>query len=68
MQAAVGDRLHFRGNVVGVPDHSAVVIETRGEAGTPPYVIRYDDGHESVVFPGADCWVEHAVEEGSDDA
>ena len=59
MQAAVGDRLHFRGKVVGMPDHSAVIIEARGEDGTPPFFIRYDDGHETVVFPGADSWVEH---------
>ncbi len=68
MQATVGDRLHFRGKVVGVPDHSAVVIETRGEAGTPPYVVRYDDGHETVVFPGPDCWVEHASTDNSSDS
>jgi hypothetical protein len=60
MRAPVGDRLHFRANTVGVPEHSALVVETRGEAGAPPYYVRYDDGHETVVFPGADCWVEHA--------
>ncbi len=67
MQATVGDRLHFQGKVVGVPDHSAVVIETRGEGGTPPYFVRYDDGHETVVFPGPDCWVEHAHTDSDSD-
>ncbi len=60
MQAAVGDRIHFRGKVVGVPDHVAVIIETRGEDGAPPYLVRHDNGHEAVVFPGPDSWVEHS--------
>ncbi len=64
MRAAVGDRLHFQGKVVGVPDHTAVIIETRGKDGAPPYVVRYDNGHETVVFPGADAWVEHSSETG----
>ena len=63
MRAAVGDRLHFRGNAVGIPDHSAIILETRGEAGAPPYFIHYEDGRETVVFPGTDCWVEHAAED-----
>ena len=62
MQAAVGDRLHFRGKAVGMSEHSALIIETRGEGGTPPFLIRYDDGHETVVFPGVDSWVEHVGE------
>ena len=45
MRAAIGDRVHFEGNVVGKQEHSAVVIEARGEDGGPPYVVRHDDGH-----------------------
>ena len=59
MRAAVGDRLHFEGRVVGVHGHTATVVETRGEDGGPPYLVRHDNGHESVVFPGPDVWVEH---------
>jgi hypothetical protein len=59
MRAAVGDRLHFEGKVVGMHEHTAVVVETRGEDGGPPYLVRRDDGHESVVYPGADVWIEH---------
>ncbi|HET9648408.1 MAG TPA: DUF1918 domain-containing protein [Microlunatus sp.] len=59
MRASVGDRLHFQSNTVGTPEHSALVIETRGEAGAPPYYIRYDDGRETVVYPGPDCRIEH---------
>jgi hypothetical protein len=59
MRAAVGDRIHFEGKVVGMHEHTAVVVETRGKDGAPPYLVRHENGHESVVYPGADVWVEH---------
>ena len=67
MHAAAGDRLHFPGRTVGVPDHTAIIIETRGEAGAPPYFVRRDNGHETLVFPGADVWVEHVGEGNATD-
>jgi hypothetical protein len=42
-----------------VSEHTAVVVEARGQDGGPPYVVRYDNGHETVVFPGPDMWIEH---------
>lgn len=59
MRAAVGDRIHFEGKVVGMHEHTAVVIEARGEDGAPPYLVRHENGHETVVYPGADVWIEH---------
>ncbi len=59
MRAVVGDRLHVRGRVVGTPDQSSEIIEIRGPDGAPPYLVRRDDGHEVLVFPGADASVEH---------
>lgn len=64
MRAAVGDRLHVHGRVVGAPDQTSEIIEIRGADGAPPYVVRREDGHEALVFPGADASVEHA--EGSE--
>jgi hypothetical protein len=29
----------------------------RGEDGAPPYVVRWGDGHEGLVFPGDDAHV-----------
>jgi hypothetical protein len=58
MQATVGDRLHIRGRTVGVQDRYAEVIEVRGNDGSPPYLVRFTDGHETLVYPGADCVVE----------
>ncbi len=58
MRAAVGDRLHIHGRVVGMSDHSAEIIEIRGPDGEPPYLVRHEDGHEALVFPGTDASVE----------
>jgi hypothetical protein len=60
MQATVGDRLHVHSNAVGDPDRIAEIIEVRGDAGAPPYLVRFPDGHESLVFPGPDSVVERA--------
>jgi hypothetical protein len=58
MQAIVGDRLHVHRNTVGQPDKSGDIIEVRGDSGEPPYVVRFDDGHTGLVFPGPDAVVE----------
>ena len=60
MRATVGDRLHVHGRVVGQRERTAEVLETRGEDGAPPYLVRYDDGHEGLLFPGPETSVEHA--------
>ncbi|MBA2768580.1 MAG: DUF1918 domain-containing protein [Sporichthyaceae bacterium] len=63
MQAQVGDRLHVHGRVVGTPDHTSEIIEIRGRDGAPPYLVRHDDGHEALVFPGTDALVEHPTKD-----
>jgi len=59
MEAHVGDRLHMHGRTVGIKDRMAEVVDVRGEHGEPPYLVRFEDGHESLVYPGSDCVVEH---------
>lgn len=59
MRAVVGDRLHVCGRVVGQREQTADILEVRGEDGSPPYYVRYDDGHEALVVPGSDASVEH---------
>jgi hypothetical protein len=69
MQARVGDRLCVHGRRVGQSEHRVEIIEVRGAAGGPPYLVRYADGHEAVVFPGPDAVVEPAPDSaGSTDA
>jgi hypothetical protein len=59
MHAAVGDRLHINGRVVGASQRDAEILEVRGPDGAPPYLVRFTDNHESLVFPGPDCIVQH---------
>lgn len=59
MRAAVGDRIVVRGHHVGEHERSATVLAVEGEEGGPPYLVRWDDGHESVFFPSSDSTVEH---------
>ncbi|WP_113698696.1 DUF1918 domain-containing protein [Nonomuraea lactucae] len=55
MNATVGDRLLVHGNTVGEVGRSGVIIEVHGPNGTPPYIVRFDDGHTGLVFPGPDA-------------
>ncbi|WP_067885553.1 DUF1918 domain-containing protein [Nocardia vaccinii] len=59
MQANVGDRLSVHSHTVGMPDRMGEILEVRGADGAPPYMVRFDDGHESLVFPGPDWVVQH---------
>ena len=59
MHAVVGDRLHVHSRIVGASDQTSEIVEIRGPGGAPPYLVRRDDGHEALVFPGADASVEH---------
>ena len=59
MRAVVGDRLHVHSRSVGSTPQVAEVLEVQGTDGAPPYRVRYADGHESIVFPGPDCTIEH---------
>lgn len=49
--AAVGDRLVVRGRRRGDPGRSAEILEVRGPGGTPPYRVRWGDGHVSLFIP-----------------
>ena len=60
MQASVGDSLHVHSNSVGTPDRVGEILEVRGDQGQPPYVVRFPDGHEALIVPGADSIVEHS--------
>ncbi|MBF6213904.1 DUF1918 domain-containing protein [Nocardia puris] len=59
MMANIGDRLLVHGHVVGEMDRHAEIIEVRGPEGGPPYLVRFDDGHESLMYPGPDAVIEH---------
>ncbi|WP_037570937.1 DUF1918 domain-containing protein [Phaeacidiphilus oryzae] len=58
MQATVGDKVHFKSRAVGIAERVAEIVEVHGRHGGPPYLVRFEDGHQTLVFPGADCVVE----------
>ncbi|UGQ14082.1 DUF1918 domain-containing protein [Yinghuangia sp. ASG 101] len=60
MHATIGDRLTVHGNQVGRADRTGEILEVRGPDGEPPYVVRFDDGHTGLIFPGPDAEVEEA--------
>lgn len=62
MRAKVGDRLHVHGRTVGNADRVGEIVEVRGEDGRPPYLVRFSDGSERLVFPGPDSTVEEPTE------
>jgi hypothetical protein len=59
MDATVGDEVVVRGRHVADEDRQGTITEVHGDHGTPPYLIRWQDGHESLFFPSSDTLVEH---------
>lgn len=57
----------FRGDRIHVPDQreettrDAVVVSGDYRDGRPPYWVRWDDtGEEGLLYPAANCYIEHA--------
>ncbi|GGG85026.1 DUF1918 domain-containing protein [Pseudarthrobacter sp. NPDC092184] len=61
MEATQGDRIIVHGRTVGAADRHGVILEVRGQGGTPPYRVRFDDGHETIMYPGGDFAVERGT-------
>lgn len=59
MQAQVGDNLTVKGRRQGDEDRHGEILEVHGANGTPPYLVRWRDGAESLFFPAAGAVVEH---------
>ena len=58
VKANVGDRLIQESAHVDDPRRIGVIVEVHHADGTPPYLIRWQDGHESLVSPGPDARIE----------
>ncbi len=59
MRASVGDRIVVKSKHVGENPRDGEVIEVHGTDGAPPFLVRWEDGHEGLVFPGPDTVIEH---------
>ncbi|MFJ4714654.1 DUF1918 domain-containing protein [Streptomyces sp. NPDC088785] len=61
MYASAGDQLLVHGRVVGQRDRVARIVEVLGADGSPPFRVRFEDGHEAVLSPGPDAVVRRAL-------
>jgi hypothetical protein len=52
MKAQKGDRIILAGEQVDRPTRDGEVLEVRGADGGPPYLVRWSDGHEGLLYPG----------------
>jgi hypothetical protein len=52
MRAHPGDHIILAPPTVDAPMREGEVVEARGEQGAPPYLVRWDDGHEGLLYPG----------------
>ena len=59
--AEVGDLIVIAGHHVGESERIGEILEVVGEPPDERYRVRWDDGHESVYFPGSDATFKHSV-------
>ena len=58
MDCKKGDRIAIESRQVGSGGKAGEVIEVIERTGGRHYRIRWDDGHESIMFPSSDAYVE----------
>lgn len=51
-RAEKGDIVEVSGRRVGDPGRKGEILEVLGAAAAPHYLVRWEDGHESVFYPG----------------
>jgi len=62
LRASPGDRLVVSGHHLGEPERDAEILEARGPGGGPPFLVRWEDGRESLLYPGSDASVQRLVD------
>jgi len=55
--ARAGDEVVITGHSVGDSPRTAVILEVLGDPGHERFRVRWEDGHESIFFPGEDATV-----------
>jgi hypothetical protein len=63
--ARAGDEIVVTGHAVGQAQRTAVIVEVLGDPGHERFRVRWEDGHESVFFPGEDAVVRRPVKRGA---
>jgi hypothetical protein len=57
MQAKPGDVLVVESQTVERQQRQATILEVRSADGSPPYFVRWSDGHEGLIYPGPDAHI-----------
>jgi hypothetical protein len=57
--AEVGDVAVVMGHRVGDVERTGEIVEVLGAPDHRHYRVRWDDGHESVLYPGGDVVIRH---------
>jgi Domain of unknown function (DUF1918) len=58
MHAKTGDQLIILSRTLDRPVRDGEIVEARGPAGSPPFLVRWaDNGRTTLVFPGPDARV-----------
>jgi RimK family alpha-L-glutamate ligase len=63
--AQPGDEILITGHAVGDAPKAATIVEVMGEPGHQRFRVRWEDGHESIFFPGDDAVIRHPVKRRS---
>ncbi len=58
-QTKPGDLLVVAGHRVGENERAGEILELLGDAAHRHYRVRWDDGHESIFYPGSDALIRH---------
>ncbi len=56
-RAKRGDLVVITGHRVGEPERVGEILEVLGEPAHAHYNVRWQDGHESTVYPGSDMTI-----------
>jgi len=57
--ASAGDRVIVHAHHQGEHPRDGEILEVQGEEGGPPYVVRWDDGRVSALYPSSDVLIHH---------
>jgi ribosomal protein L4 len=57
--AKAGDMIEITGHAVHDAPKTAEILEVLGEAEHEHFRVRWEDGHESIFFPGEDAVIRH---------
>lgn len=59
MQAHVGDRIVIETSILDTTPRRGRILAVLGDEDLVHYRVRWEDGHESVFFPGPDAHLVH---------